>query len=353
MPSVRTAKVEPKTGPEGAGKADARASERAFIADVLRAESEAIAGLTERLGEELNVAVDRIVACVKGGASVHVTGMGKSGAICQKVSATFKSLGTPSHFIHPAEALHGDVGQVRPTDCVIAMSFSGETEEVVSLAQILRQDGVPIVAITGGEGETALARLATVSLTLGAITEASDLALAPTCSTAAMLALGDALALAVARRREFGAEHFARLHPGGSLGGLLRPVTEVLRFAVGKNLSVVGDDRTVRAALEAAEDFGRRPGALVLVDASGTLSGLFTDGDLRRLLLHHPEKLDGPIRDVMTRSPRSLRDDALVRDAVRLVREFRADEIPIVDGEGRPVGLLDVQDLVAMKVVHD
>ena len=350
MPGLKTAKVEPKAG---TGEADVRACERAFIADVLRAESEAIAGLIERLGEELNEAVDRLAGCAAAGGSVHVTGMGKSGAICQKLSATLKSLGTPSHFIHPAEALHGDVGQVRPGDCVIAMSFSGETDEVVTLAQVFRQDGVPIVAITGGEGKSALARLATVSLTLGAITEASDLALAPTCSTAAMLALGDALALAVARRRDFGAEHFARLHPGGSLGGLLRPVMGVLRFAVGSNLSVVGDDRTVREALEAAEHFGRRPGALILVDGKGALSGLFTDGDLRRLLLHHPEKLDGPIRDVMTRSPRALPDDALVRDAVRLVREFRADEIPIVDRDGKPVGLLDVQDLVAMKVVHD
>lgn len=350
MPGLGMPKIDSRVGK---AKADARRLERAFIAEILRAESEAIVGLIERLGEELNDAVDLVSACVEAGGSVHVTGMGKSGAICQKISATLKSLGVPSHFIHPSEALHGDVGQVRSKDCVIALSFSGETEEVVALAAVLRQDGVSIVSITGGEGRSALARAGSVSLTLGQITEASDLGLAPTCSTAAMLALGDALALAVARRRAFTAEDFARYHPGGSLGGLLRPVVDVLRFSAGKNLEVVEDGRSVRAALEAAEHFGRRPGALLLVDGAGKLSGIFTDGDLRRLILEHPEKLDGPIRDAMTRSPRALRDDALVRDAVRMVRELRADEIPIVDGEGRPVGLLDVQDLVALKVVHD
>lgn len=330
-----------------------RAEERAFIEEVLRAESAAISGLIDRLGEELNVAVDLMAGCVEAGGSVHVTGMGKSGFVCQKISATLRSLGVPTHFMHPAEALHGDVGQVREGDCVVAVSHSGETEEVVTLASILRQDGASIVAITGGEGASALARLASVALCLGQITEASDLGLAPTCSTTASLALGDALALAVARRRAFTAEDFARFHPGGTLGGLLRPVVDVLRFRVGKNLSVVRDDTVVREALEEADHLGRRPGALVLVDGDGRLSGIFTDGDLRRLIVHEPAGMEGPIRGVMTKSPRSLRDDALVRDAVRLVREFRADEIPIVDGAGRPVGLLDVQDLVAMKVVHD
>ncbi len=331
-----------------------RRRERDFIAEILRAESRAISGLIDRLGDELNDAVDRIVACVDAGGSVHVAGMGKSGIVCQKISATLKSLGAPSHFIHPAEALHGDVGQVRARDCVVALSFSGETEEVVALASILRQDGVDIVAITGGEGRSALARAATVSLALGQISEAGgDLGLAPTCSTTAMLALGDALALAVAHRRSVTAEQFARHHPGGTIGGLLRPVADVLRFAVGRNLEVCDDGTRVRDALAAAEHFGRRPGALVLVDGEGRLSGIFTDGDLRRLILERPACLDGPIRDVMTRSPRVLRDDALVRDAVRMIRELRADEIPIVDADGRPVGLLDVQDLVAMKVVHD
>ena len=350
MPGLGTAKVDPKTGEQDA---EARRLERAFIAEILRAESEAIASLIDRLGDELNDGVDLVSRCVEAGGAVHVTGMGKSGAICQKISATLKSLGVPSHFIHPSEALHGDVGQVRSKDCVIALSFSGETEEIVSLSAVLRQDGVAIVAITGGEGRSALARSATVSLTLGQITEASDLALAPTCSTAAMLALGDALALAVARRRAFTAEDFARYHPGGSLGGLLRPVVDVLRFSAGKNLEVVEEGRTVRAALEAAEHFGRRPGALLVVDDAGKLSGIFTDGDLRRLILERPERLEAPIRDAMTRSPRALRDDALVRDAVRMVRELRADEIPIIDADGRPVGLLDVQDLVAIKVVQD
>ncbi|HBS30007.1 MAG TPA: KpsF/GutQ family sugar-phosphate isomerase, partial [Phycisphaerales bacterium] len=167
------------------------------------------------------------------------------------------------------------------------------------------------------------------------------------------LALGDALALAVARRRRFTADDFARRHPGGALGGLLRPVTDALRSVAGKNLPIVEEAASVRAALLRASALGRRPGALLMVDAAGSLTGIFTDGDLRRLIVERPGALDGPISAVMTRAPRSLPSTALVRDAVRLVRESRQDEIPVVDDRGRPVGLLDVQDLITMKVVQD
>jgi len=328
-------------------------AERAFVADVLRAEAEAVGQLIERLGPELHDALDVLERCAKAGGSVLVTGMGKSGLIGRKISATLASLGVPSHDIHPAEAVHGDLGRIRSVDCVLALSNSGETEELVALASILRQDKVPIISITGGDGTSALARLATVALSLGQITEASDLGLAPTCSTTGSLALGDALALALARRLMVTADDFARRHPGGTLGGLLRPVRDVLRFVAGANLPIVGEQVTVREALRQADGLGRRPGALIVVDGDGALSGLLTDGDFRRLYLHEPERLEGPISEVMTHSPRVLRDDALVRDAVRLVREHRADEIPIVDGEGRPVGLLDVQDLIALRVVQD
>ncbi|MEO1130382.1 MAG: KpsF/GutQ family sugar-phosphate isomerase [Planctomycetota bacterium] len=332
---------------------DDRATERSFVADVLRAEADAVSGLIDRLGSELHQALDVLEACMKAGGSVIVTGMGKSGLIGRKISATLASLGVPSHDMHPAEAVHGDLGRVRAVDAVLALSNSGETEELVTLAAILRQDSVPIISITGGDGSSALARLATVSLSLGQITEASDLGLAPTCSTTGTLALGDALALALARRLMVTPDEFARRHPGGTLGGLLRPITDILRFSVGHNLPVVQDDMSVRDALHAADALGRRPGALIVVDARGSISGIFTDGDFRRLFLHEPDLLESPIRSVMTKSPRVLQDTDLVRDAVRLVREHRADEIPVVDGEGRPVGLLDVQDLIALRVVRD
>jgi arabinose-5-phosphate isomerase len=241
---------------------------------------------------------------------------------------------------------------------VVCISFSGETEEVVNLASVLRQDALPIISITGGreaaDGPSSLERLATVALTLGVKEEAGEGFVAPTSSTTATLALGDALALAAARRRNFTHEDFKRRHPGGALGELLRPITDVLRWTVGKNLPLVEDDCTAQEALLRAARAGRRPGALTLVDkATGKLSGIFTDGDLRRLILRDPGELSRPVREVMTRTPRTLGNDALVRDAVKMFREFRQDEIPVVDENGKPVGILDVQDLMAMKLVQD
>lgn len=329
-----------------------QAQERALLEQILRAEATAVGNLIPRLGEPVHHAVDMIETTAESGGSVLVTGLGKSGIIGKKISATLASLGVPSHDVHPAEAVHGDLGRIRSNDCLIALSNSGETDEVVALAAILRQDKVPIISITGGDGESTLARLATVSLTLGTIVEASDTVLAPTCSTTATLALGDAIALAVARRRSFTQEEFARRHPGGSLGGLLRPISEVLRFTTQHNLPTIRIGQTVREALAHAETFGRRPGALIIVDHHDAVTGLFTDSDLRRLILGNPQALDEPIDHVMTPSPRVLPSDALVRDAVRLVQEFRSDEIPVVDEAGRPVGLLDVQDLIALKVVR-
>ena len=332
---------------------DTSGDELRYIASVLRAEGEAVLALIDRVGPTFGDAVGLIVRCADSGGSVLVTGLGKSGIIGMKLSATLASLGIPSHDIHPSEAAHGDLGRIRSNDCVIALSHSGETEEVVALCGILRQDGVPIVSITGGEGQSALARLANVALALGTIPEAGDLSPAPTCSTTAALAVGDAIALAAARRRAFTADDFARRHPGGTLGGLLRPVTDVLRFVLGDNLPIVDEKKTLRDALTDAQSLGRRPGAVLIVDDRGALSGIFTDGDLRRLILNDPTKLDAPIKEVMTASPRTLGADALVRDAVRLVREYRQDEIPIVDDNNQPIGVLDVQDLMALKVVED
>lgn len=329
-------------------------SERTFAMEVLASERDAIDAASSRLDDRFHRAVDLIVSCADSGGTVLVTGLGKSGLVGAKIAATLSSLAIPAHSVHPSEAAHGDLGRFRPCDTVICLSFSGETDEVVDLAGILRQDGLPIIAITGGGRVNSLARLATVALELGIEREAGSPAFAaPTASTTASMALGDALALAAARRRKFSDADFAKRHPGGALGGLLRPVVEILRFRVGKNLPVAPRELTVAQALKAAEASGRRPGAILLVDPAGRLAGLFTDGDLRRLILGDPTALNGPISAVMTRSPRTLPDDALVRDAVRMVREFRQDEIPVVDSADRPVGILDVQDLIAMKLVED
>jgi len=300
-------------------------SEQEFGAEVLRAQADAIRRVADLLDHAFDDAVDLLAACTGSGGTVIVTGLGKSGLIGAKISATLSSLGVPSHSVHPSEAAHGDLGRFRPSDTVIALSFSGETDEVVGLAAILRQDGLPIISITGGDPTNSLARLSRVALSLGPVEEAGggDF-VAPTSSTTATLALGDALALAVARRRCFTNQDFAKRHPGGALGGLLRPVVDVMRFKVGKNLAVVAESATIADAL-AQSDTARRPGAILLVDGDGRLSGILTDADIRRLAFDPKGEwetdLRRPVSDYMTTQPQRLPDTALVRDAVILVRE--------------------------------
>lgn len=331
---------------------DSATDEARFIADALESESRAVARLAERAvahdASGWRAAVDLLAAC-RG--HIVVAGMGKSGLIGSKISATFSSLGQPSTVMHPADAVHGDLGRVRRGDVVMLLSYSGETDEVVNLASILKADDVPRLGVSSSP-RSSLARLSTVHLSLGDLTEACPLNLTPTASTTAMLAVGDALALALARRREFKADDFHRHHPGGLLGVGLRAITEALRFRVGQNAAVVPDSLTVREALERAGD-DRRPGAIMLVDSAGRLSGILTDSDIRRLVRTDPEGLDRAVSSVMTRHPKHLVVDDLVRDAVRLVREQRLDEIPVINHEGRPVGMVDVQDLIAMKVVSE
>ncbi|MBI1373490.1 MAG: KpsF/GutQ family sugar-phosphate isomerase [Phycisphaera sp.] len=322
---------------------------RDFAARVLRAEADAVASVIDQLGDSLDAAVKLVAKC-KG--TVIVSGMGKSGIIAQKISATLASTGSPSHYLHPTEAMHGDLGRIRAGDVVVLLSYSGTTDEILSLAALVRQDRVPIVAMCARE-DCHLARLADVTLCIGDVAEACPHNLAPTASTTAMLALGDALALAVSRQRNFSADDFKKRHPGGQLGRLMMPIMDVLRFRAGDNLPLIRDDITVAEVEIAAEQYPRRAGAVILVDAYDRMTGIFTDADLRRLIVKHgPDGLRKPIADVMTRSPRCLTDDSLVRDAVQLTRELRLDEIPVVDADGKPVGMIDVQDLIALKVIE-
>lgn len=342
----------PMTAKPSISHADRGADEVAFLRTVFEAESSTLDRLAARLDQDReawNRAISLVAECP---GHVVVSGMGKSGLVGAKISATLSSLGRPSHPLHPAEAVHGDLGRIRRDDVALLLSYSGETEEVVALGSILKTDGVPCIGISRDAGSS-LGRISTAHLSLGDITEACPLNLAPTASTTAMIAVGDALALAAARRADFDADSFHRHHPGGLLGAGLRPIVETLRFRVGTNVAVVSDAVTVREALRVSGD-ARRTGAILLVGSDGVLSGIFTDGDLRRLVnTTGADGLRSPIAEVMTRKPRHLTDTDLVRDAVRLVRERRVDEIPVVDGDGRPMGIVDVQDLVAMKVVRD
>ena len=333
-----------------------RDDQAAYAEVLLRAEAEA-----ERLvqvGPTFHEAVDLVLdAVVDRGGAVVVTGLGKNSYIAQKLSATFASLGVPSHFLHPTEAMHGDLGRIRRGDVVLALSYGGNTEEVVALAALLRQDNVPLIAIVGNPAAD-LARLAQVTLLVGPLDEACPHNLAPTASTTATLALGDALALAVSRRRDFGVDDFKKVHPAGSLGRQLMPVVEAMRFKTGENLPLIREHLSVKQAYAQLESHAhaaglRRPGALLIVDQGGKLVGIFTDGDLRRSLINNgPEAWQQPIGELMIRNPMALRADALVREAVQLVREHRIDEIPVVNSQKQPVGLIDVQDLVALKVIE-
>lgn len=324
----------------------------AFARRVLAAEAEAVERI--EVGDSFTRAVSLILELGRRDGALVVSGVGKSGHIGAKLAATFASTGTTAHFVNPVEAVHGDLGRIRPRDVVLLLSYSGNTDEVVNLAELLKPDGVPMVALVGPSGSD-LERLADATLHIGDVAEACPNELAPSSSTTAMLALGDALALTVSDRRRFTAEDFAKFHPGGGLGRQLTPIARAMRFKVGENLTLIPQDTPLPAAFEMAQPADptlRRAGALVVIDGKGKLAGVFTDGDLRRLAFRGGDALSVPVGDVMTREPKRLRGDAVVRDAVRLMRQTRIDEVPVVNADDRPVGLIDVQDLVALKVIE-
>lgn len=315
----------------------------AFAREVLELESSAIAALAARIDDRFLDAVRLILKC-KG--RVVVTGMGKPGIIGQKISATLASTGTPSYSLHPAEALHGDLGRVVKQDVVLVLSNSGETEEIVQLLPYVKKIGAKIICVTGN-AESPLGKHSDVLLDIGAIAEACPLGLAPTTSTTAMLALGDALSLAVQKERQLTPEEYASYHPGGSLGRKLLKVEDIMRKG-GAN-PLIPDDRTVKEALFAITE--ARAGAISCVDAAGRLSGIFTDGDLRRHLATEPNVEAETLANVMTRKPITIGPDRLAAEAAQVLRERRIDELPVVDGAGRPVGMIDIQDLLAVGLV--
>jgi len=308
---------------------------------VMTAEAEAVCSVASRLGKAFARACKLVKECT---GRVIVTGMGKAGIVGQKISATLSSTGAPSLFLHPAEALHGDLGRVTPHDVVLALSNSGETDEIKRLLEPVKEIGATLVAVTGG-AESTLARHSEVVLDVGKIEEACPFNLAPTASTTAMLALGDALALSVFRMKQLGPAEFARYHPAGSLGRQLLKVKDVMR--TGRGVPTVPVGATVREtiiAITRAED--RPTGAACIVDAEGRLVGLFTDGDLRDFVGAH-DSLDIGIAEVMTTDPTTIHPDQLAKEALGVMRAKRYDELPVVDHGGKLEGIVDIQDLVA------
>lgn len=312
--------------------------------EVLDIEVEAIKDLGTRIGQNFKQAVDLIFS-TKG--RIVVSGMGKAGIIAQKFSATLSSTGTPSLFLHSAEAIHGDLGRVTANDIVVILSNSGETEEIKKLLPILKKIGSKIIALTGNI-KSSLARFADVTLNVAVKREACPLGLAPTASTTAMLAMCDALSICLLELKGFKEKDFALFHPGGSLGRrLLLKVEDIMR--TGKANPLVYEDETVSSVLLKITQ--ARAGCASVVDKKGRLKGIFTDGDLRRHLKIGRNLPRQKIGLVMTKNPTTISKERLAAEAMHILESKKIDEMPVVDKQRRVIGLLDVQDLLRAGVV--
>jgi len=311
---------------------------------VLKIESDALASLAGRIDSNFERTIDAICK-IRG--RVVVTGMGKPGFIAQKISATLSSTGTPSLYLHPAEALHGDLGRVTKDDLILALSNSGETEEIVKFLPIVKKIGAKLVAMTGNVKST-LAKFADYAINVSVKKEACPLGLAPTTSTTCMLAMGDAIAVALLDRKKFKESDFAFYHPGGILGKrLILKVGDIMRS--GRDNPIVKEGAKVKDVLVAITD--ARAGCASVVDKRGRLTGIFTDGDLRRHIDTIPDLIVRDVKDVMTKRPTSIGKDRLAAEAFDILRSKKIDELPVVDPKGRPIGLLDVQDLLKAGLV--
>ena len=310
--------------------------------EIIDREAQALSQLAGNLPEGFSEAISAIRETT---GSLFIIGIGKAGLIGQKLVATFSSTGTPAHFLHPSEAVHGDLGRIRQGDTALLLSYSGETEEVTRLLTTLAAKGIPRIAITSSTTNT-LARNSTIVLPLGTLTEAGALQLAPSTSTTVMLALGDALALVTSEMQSFTAHEFAQCHPGGSLGRKLAKVSEVMRPLT--QCRVAHQNQTIRDVFVASSLPGRRTGAIMLTDDDGVLTGLFTDSDLARLLEQNQDTcFDAAIGDYMTSNPITISRSQMLAAAVDIFSQRRISELPVVDNLGQPVGLVDITDTVA------
>jgi arabinose-5-phosphate isomerase len=318
-----------------------------YARKVIVAEADAISSVTPVVDASFARACEMICGCE---GSCIVSGIGKAGIIGQKISATLASTGTPSHFLHPVEAVHGDLGRLRKDDVVVVLSYGGETDEVIRLINLVKQLEIKLIVITG-DSDSTMGKHSDVTLCMGKMNEACPLGVAPSVSTACMLAIGDALAFTVMKARKFSVEDYVRFHPGGSLGAKLMTVEQSMMFRPGEKLPTVGTGDTVKAMLRKTGDV-KRHGAVMVVDGEGRLAGIITDGDLRRLMTRYgSQAFELEAGEVMTANCKKIRADALAAEATAIFHKYRIDDLPVVDADDRPVGLIDVQDIVTIKVV--
>lgn len=318
-----------------------------YAKKVIKAEADAISAVTPIVDASFAQAVEMIYHC---SGSCIVSGIGKAGIIGQKISATLASTGTPSHFLHPVEAIHGDLGRLRENDVVIVLSYGGETDEVTRLINLVKQLEIKLIAITG-DSDSTLCKHSDVALCMGQMSEACPLGVAPSVSTTCMLAVGDALAFTVMKARNFSVEDYVRFHPGGSLGSRLMTVEQSMMFKPGEKLPLAAVSDTIGQMLEKTKNV-KRHGAVMVVDEDGRLAGIITDADLRRSATKEgPGAFEFKAGDLMTVDCKKIRADALAAEATAIFHKYRIDELPVVDADNRPVGLIDVQDIVTIKVV--
>ena len=311
---------------------------------VVRDEARALGRAARRLDQRFAQAV-HVVSKAKG--RIVVSGMGKASFVAQKISATFSSLGVPSFFLHPADALHGDLGRLTKEDVLLLLSHSGETDEILQLAEPARALGVFIISMSASES-TSLAELSDLVLEMGKWNE-SGTGLAPTTSTTVMLALGDALAMAVLELTGFSRESFAQFHPRGALGKKLMRVAAVMRG--GERVPVVDGNASLSEVVNVMTETDGRPGAAAVVDRRGALLGIFTDGDLRRLVVTEAFEPTKKVRRVMGKKPKTVSPEDYLEHAAMLMRRHNVDQLVVVDTKKRPVGLLDIQDLLRERLL--
>jgi arabinose-5-phosphate isomerase len=312
--------------------------------EILQQAAQSIEALAESLDEDFLVAVDKLLS-MRG--SLIVCGIGKAGLIAKKLAATFASTGTRAHFLHPSEAAHGDLGRIGPTDVVLILSNSGATEEIVRILPFVARKAAGLIAITSG-ANSPLARAADIVLVLPLCREACQHNLAPSTSTTAMLAIGDALALVVSENRGFSIQDFAELHPGGSLGRKLAIVDDLMRPIEDCRIALASV--SVRSMLIEVSKPGRRSGATMLVDDMNRLVGIFTDSDLVRLLEQRRDAdLDKNISDLMTTTFSAIETGSRLTDAIDTMVRRRISELPVVDGDDKPVGLIDITDVLGLE----
>jgi arabinose-5-phosphate isomerase len=308
--------------------------------EVLKIEADTILDQINRLGEEFIQAVDLILNST---GRVVVTGMGKSGLIARKIAATLASTGTPSFFLHPAEGIHGDLGMVTPQDVVIALSGSGQNDEILAILPTLKILGTPIISMTGSRTSD-LARNSNIVLEIKVEKEACSLGLAPTASTTAHLAIGDALAVTLLGARNFTAENFALFHPGGALGRKLLLTVERLMYTGDKN-PLIHQDKTIRDAVITMTTHGNH-GAAIVTDDRGLLVGIVTDGDLRRIFEKYENPLTLPIKQVMTREPRTISKEKMAAEAMHIMEQKNITVLPVIDEAGSPIGIVQLHDII-------